>query len=126
MENIGEYLTRMLDLRGWTPTELAKRCGLANGYITRLCKSKSANLTVDSMKELAMALGVNPHEIFTIASGVPVSEAAPANVGRLFHLMGKLVDDSEGVDLLCQVLDTPPDQRQAVLGYLARNGEAPP
>jgi transcriptional regulator with XRE-family HTH domain len=126
MGNIGEYLTRMLDLKGWTPTELAKRTGLANGYITRLCKSKSANLTVDSMKKLAMALGVNPHEIFAIAAGVPADEAAPVNVGRLFHLMGRLVDDSGGVDLLCQVLDTPPDQRQVVLDYLAHNGEAPP
>ena len=126
METIGAYLTRMLHLRGLTPTQLAERCGLANGYVSRLCNSTSANLQVSTIKKLAAGLDVNPHEIFTIISGTPVSEATAVNHHLLLNLYGRLVDEPVGVDLLRQILATPPDQRQAVLGYLAHNGEAPP
>lgn len=118
METIGEYLTRVMRQKNLDPVDVARLCGLTDSYIGRLRKMASANLTVDTIKKLAMALDVNPHELFTVASGVPAGEAAPVSATQLLDLFGKVVGEPTGVEVLQQVFAIPAGQREAVMDYL--------
>jgi transcriptional regulator with XRE-family HTH domain len=118
METIGEYLTRMMRQKNLTPVDLARLCGLTDSYIGRLCKSTFANLTVDTIKKLAMAFDVNPHEIFTAASGIPVSEAQQTDLLLLLDSLQKLVTEANGLEALRLMLSISPDARQRLLDYM--------
>jgi transcriptional regulator with XRE-family HTH domain len=117
METLAEYLVRLMRQKHLTPVDLARRCGLTDSYVGRLCKSTSANLTVDTITKLAMALEVNAHEVFTAAAGIAVSEAPQIDPLLLLEAMQKLISDPAGFDLLRQLLNFSPDERQTLLDY---------
>jgi len=119
METFGEYLTRLMRQKNLTPKELAKRCGLTDSYIGRLCKSTTPNLTVDTMKKLAMALDVDDHEVFAVASGVAVSATPPVDPLVLLDTMQKFIIHPLGFDLRRLLLEFSLDECEQVLAYLA-------
>jgi len=119
METIGEYLTRLMRQKNLTAKDLATRCGLTDSYVGRLCKSQSANLTVDTIKKLAMALDVDAHEIFAVASGVPASQAPQTDLLLFLDQMQKLGTDENGPEALRQLLGFAADERRALLDYIA-------
>ncbi len=53
----GEFIARLLQEKGVTKAELARRLGKSRAYITQML-SGSANLTVRTLAEVAYALGV--------------------------------------------------------------------
>ena len=118
METLAEYLARLIRQKRLTPKELSRRSGLTDSYIGRVCKGQSDNLTVDTIKKLADALEVNAHEIFARASGVPVSEDEPIDVGLLFDQLQRLASDSDGVDMLGLFLSMSAGERKKLSGYL--------
>ncbi|HKQ03737.1 MAG TPA: helix-turn-helix transcriptional regulator [Blastocatellia bacterium] len=118
METLAQYLDRLMRQKHLTPKELANRCGLTDSYIGRLRKGRSDNLTVQTVKKLAIALDVNAHEIFAVASGIPVSESLQLDGRLLLDQMLKLTREAHGFDLLQQLLDFSPDERKALLAYM--------
>lgn len=118
METLAEYLDRLMRQNHLTAKELAKRCGLADGYISRVRKGSSGNLTVGTIMKLATALNVNPHEIFSAASGVAASEASPIDPHLLLDQMQKLITDTNGLELLRQLLSCSPEERKLLLDYI--------
>ncbi len=52
----GEFIARLMEERGVTKAELARRLGKSRAYITQML-SGSANLTIRTLAELAYALG---------------------------------------------------------------------
>jgi len=118
MEKLGEYLDRLMRQKNLTPKELSKRSGLTDSYIGRLRKGKSDNLTVQTVKKLAMALDVNAHEIFAAAAGIPISESLQIDGRLLLDQMLKLIREAHGFDLLRQLLDLSPDERKTLLAYM--------
>ncbi|HKQ03746.1 MAG TPA: helix-turn-helix transcriptional regulator [Blastocatellia bacterium] len=118
MEKLGEYLDRLMRQKNLTPKELSKRSGLTDSYIGRLRKGRSDNLTVQTVKKLAMALDVNAHEIFAAATGIPASEFPQIDGRLLLDQMLKLIREAHGFDLLQQWLDFSPDERKTLLDYM--------
>ncbi|HKQ06788.1 MAG TPA: helix-turn-helix domain-containing protein [Blastocatellia bacterium] len=118
METLAQYLDRLMRQKQLTPKELANRCGLTDSYIGRLRKGRSDNLTVQTVKKLAMALDVNAHEIFTVAVGIPISEMPPIDPSSLLDQIQQLIADVNGLAILRQLLDFSPAERKILLNYM--------
>src|SRR2546423_15375944 len=125
MESLGEYLDRLMRQKNLTPKELARRCNVTDSYIGRVRKGASGNLTVQTMTTLAKGLGVNAHDIFTAASGVPLDEGAPIDPLLLLDHMQKLIHDRTGLAVLRQWLELSSSERQTLHDFLAYLNEQP-
>ena len=126
MERLGEYLDRLMRQKNLTPKELARRCKVTDSYIGRVRKGASGNLTVQTMMTLAKGLGVNAHDIFTAASGIPPDDDAHIDPLLLLDHMQKLIHDRTGMDVLRQWLELSSSERQTLHGFLAYLNEQPP
>ena len=58
-----ENLRRIRRQRGLTQTQLAEKCGLDQGFLSKLEKS-DANVTLDKIRAIAAALDVHPSQLF--------------------------------------------------------------
>lgn len=56
LQNVG----RLLELKGWTQTELAKESGLGTAYVNQLLTGRKKSPTLDTLERLASAFGVSP------------------------------------------------------------------
>lgn len=119
MESLGEYLDRMMRQKNLTPKELAKRCKVTDSYIGRIRKGASDNLTVQTMVMLAKGLGVNAHDIFTAASGIPIDQASHMDPLLLLHQLQRLMHDPTGFDALQQWLQLPSRKQKRLLDFIA-------
>lgn len=84
MHELGRYLQRKLDDRGWPVSELVRRSGLSRQTVYNLISDSREHMDQTPQRKtvngLAQALGVSPIEILTVSAqaiGVPV-EAIPA------------------------------------------------
>jgi transcriptional regulator with XRE-family HTH domain len=118
METLGEYLDRMMRQQNLTPKELARRCKVTDSYIGRVRKGTSANLTVQTMVTLARGLGVNAHDIFTAASGIPVDEEAHIDPLQLLDHIHKLIREPSGVNMLQLWPELSSSKRQTLLDLI--------
>ena len=125
MESLGEYLDRLMRQKNLTPKELARRCQVTDSYIGRVRKGASGNLTVQTMMTLAKGLGVNAHDIFTAASGIPPEEEPPIDPLLLLDHMQKLIHDRNGLNVLRQWLDLSSNERQTLHDFLAYLNDQP-
>src|SRR6185295_14924844 len=118
METLAEYLDRVMRQKNIDPVELAKRSGLTDSYIGRLRNGKGGNLTVETILKLATGLGVNPHELFTAASGVPPSEKPQTDLLVVLDQMRRLATDENGTEALGHFLRFSSDERKKMLDYV--------
>jgi transcriptional regulator with XRE-family HTH domain len=125
METLGTYLDRVMRQKKLTPKELAKRCKVTDSYIGRVLKGKADNLTVKTMMTLAEGLGVNAHEIFTAASGIPADESAQVNPLLLLDHMQRLINDPTGFEVLRQWLQLPSKKQKPMLDFITFLNEQP-
>jgi transcriptional regulator with XRE-family HTH domain len=126
METLADYLIRLMRQKHLTPVDLSRRCGLTDSYIGRLCKAPSSNLTVETITKLAGALEVNPHEIFTAASGIAASETPSIDPLLLLEAMQKLITEANGFEALQQLLGFSLDERKRLLDYVEYFKRLPP
>src|SRR4051812_35483059 len=105
METLKEYLDRVMRQKKLKLVDLAKRCHVSDSYIGKVRSGRSGNLTVQTMLTLARGLEVNPHDIFTAASGVPVDETAHIDPRLLLDQIQKLLHDPNGYEVLRQWLE---------------------
>src|SRR5205085_5394779 len=126
METLGEYLDRMMRQRNLTPKELARRCAVTDSYIGRVRKGTSDNLTVQTMVTLANGLEVNPHEIFTAASGIAPDEEDRVDALLLLDHVMKLIQEPGGFAVLRQWLDLSSARRRTLQDFLVYLGDQQP
>ena len=112
METLAQYLDRLMRQKRLTPKELSRRSGLTDSYIIRLRNGKLDNPTVDTLKKLAVGLGVNAHDLFTAASGVEPNEGPPVDLALLLDLVRKLISDPGGFEAFQRLLKLSPRQRE--------------
>ncbi|MHC6176209.1 helix-turn-helix domain-containing protein [Glutamicibacter sp. X7] len=84
MHELGRYLQRKIDDRGWTVSELVRRSGLSRQTVYNLINDSREHMDQTPQRKtvngLARALDVNPVEILTVSAqaiGVPV-DSLPA------------------------------------------------
>jgi transcriptional regulator with XRE-family HTH domain len=62
-QRIGRVLKRFREQKGLTQLALAKRSGVAQGYISELEAGKEQNPSIEIVRKLAKALGVPAGEL---------------------------------------------------------------
>lgn len=125
MESLGEYLDRVMRQKNLTAKELARRCNVTNSYIARVRKGAAGNLTVQTMTMLAEGLGVNPHDIFTAASGCPVEETERIDALALLDHLQKLIQNPAGVKILQQCAQLSSGKQKPLLDFMTFLNERP-
>jgi len=80
-ETLGEYVKRMTEQKGISLRELERRSGgrVTGSHLSKITKGSSKNVTVETVVGLALGLDVDPHEVFSIASGHSIKEATEAD-----------------------------------------------
>jgi transcriptional regulator with XRE-family HTH domain len=58
-ENRLQNLARLLELKGWTQTQLASRAGLGTAYVNQLLTGRKKSPRLPALDRLAAALGVS-------------------------------------------------------------------
>jgi transcriptional regulator with XRE-family HTH domain len=117
METLSKYLERVMRQKGLTAKVVAKRCGLTDSYIGRISKGQGENLTIDTILKLAKGLGVDVHEIFTAASGVPRkdSEVDPL---LILDLVQKAISDPKTMELMREWLELPTNKQKLLFDFI--------
>ena len=77
-ETLGEYVKRMAGQRGISLRELERRSGgrVTGSHLSKIIHGASKNITVETVVGLAVGLDVDPHYVFSVASGYGGKEAA--------------------------------------------------
>ena len=77
-ETLGEYVKRMAAQRGISLRELERRSGgrVTGSHLSKIIHGASKNITVETVVGLAVGLDVDPHQVFSVASGYGQKEAA--------------------------------------------------
>src|SRR5437868_15449787 len=117
METLAEYLDRLMRQQNLTSTELAKRSQLDGHTINRFRRGLLNNPTVETILKLATGLDVNPHELFTAASGIAVSATPPIDPLEMLDGMRMVVSHPVGLRRLRQEANFSLDQGRSCLGY---------
>ena len=117
METLSQYLERVMRQKGLTPKEVARKCGLTNSYIGRITKGQGGNLSVDTIVKLAFGLNVDPHEIFTAASGIPV-KGSGVDPLLILDLIQRVISDPKGMDLLREWLEIPANKQKSLFDFI--------
>lgn len=126
METLGAYIDRVMRQKHIKPKALARQCGVTDSYIGRILKGRSDNLTVKTMVMLAEGLGVNAHDIFAAASGIPAAATAQLDPLLLLDHLQKLVHEPTGFAVLQQWLQLPARKRKQLLAFIACLNEPHP
>ncbi|HEX5735277.1 MAG TPA: helix-turn-helix domain-containing protein [Blastocatellia bacterium] len=124
METLSQYLERVMRQKGLSPKDVARRCGLTNSYIGRISKGQGKNLTVDTIVKLAQGLGVDAHEIFTAASGIPIKNTGVDPL-LLLDMIQKVLSDPKGMELLSEWSGLPANKQKPLFDFIQFLNEQP-
>jgi len=101
METFSQYLERILHQRKLTPKQAAKRCGITDSYIGRIINGKGGNYSVETILALADGLELDPHEVFSAATGRPMqSERGLVDPLFILDLIRKILTEPRGLEIL--------------------------
>src|ERR1700742_439412 len=125
MESLGEYFDRVMRQKNLSSQELAERCNVTKSYIARVRKGAAGNLTVQTMTMLAEGLGVNPHDIFTAASGFPTEERERIDALVLLDPLQKLIQTPAGFKILQQCALLSSEKQKPLLDFMIFLNEQP-
>jgi transcriptional regulator with XRE-family HTH domain len=94
MVTLGEFVSRIMKEKNLKAADVARRSqgGIGETYVTSIMKGEATNLTVESIKALSHALGVDEVEVFNAARGVPHDEWT---VKLLIRTMEQIADNKE-------------------------------
>ncbi len=124
METLSKYLERVMRQKGLSPKDVARRCGLTNSYIGRITKGQGGNISVDTIIKLATGLGVDAHEIFTAASGIPIKNTGIDPL-LLLDLIQKAISDPKTINLMREWLDLPANKQKSLFDFIRFLNEKP-
>lgn len=112
MTNItfGEWLTKELQKREWSKSDLARKSGVSASQITRLIKGERGvrDVTLDA---LAVALKIRPEKLFLVAIGKDTENPADEWVEEQNHKLRMLSQRSRS--LVARVIDSAVESEEA-------------
>jgi len=91
--DFGSNLTKLLEQKGWSQAELARRTGRSRTAISDIISGKRA-IGRDLALDIADALNIPPAEMFRLAGLLPANPAADQTLDRITHLYHALQDPS--------------------------------
>jgi transcriptional regulator with XRE-family HTH domain len=101
-ETLGEYVKRMAEQRGISLKELERRSGgrVTGSHLSKIISGASKNVTVETVVGLALGLDVDPHQVFSVASGYGQKETAAVDPLVLADAVKKLATNPDLLDVI--------------------------
>ncbi|HKP88270.1 MAG TPA: helix-turn-helix domain-containing protein [Blastocatellia bacterium] len=101
-ETLGEYVKRMTRQKGISLRELERRSDgrVSGSHLSKIIKGISVNVTVETIVGLALGLEVDPHEVFSIASGCRPKETVTIDPLVLADAVMKIADNPHLVEVV--------------------------
>lgn len=125
-----QYVKSGTERPGWSVARLARESGIHRSTIFRWIKGDGGNVTVDSVRRIAEALGEDPDEALRAAGQLVASTPAGGSDEELELIMRAPVDDqlkARMVEMLLKRREREREQRiadfQVLLEEAARRGE---
>jgi transcriptional regulator with XRE-family HTH domain len=125
METFGQYLERILHQRRLTPKEAARKCGITNSYIGRIIKGQGGTHSVETILAIADGLGIDPHEVFAVATGRVQAERGLVDPLFIVDLIQKMLVEPRGLEILREWISLSKQDQEQLLDFLKLLNEKP-
>jgi transcriptional regulator with XRE-family HTH domain len=70
---LGQQITRLMEERGYTPSDLSARSQISLSYLTRILRGEVGNPTIVYLKRIADALGMTVTDLLPDDFGSPIT-----------------------------------------------------
>lgn len=92
---LGKRITAAREARGWSRSDLARRARVDPSYVTRIEEAQYKRPSVDKVRALAFALGINVTDL---------TEPVPASAGIQRQLEAMGLDPQEEAQLAAEIM----------------------
>jgi len=129
-ETFSEYVRRVMKQKGLKAVDVERSSGgkFDRSHVSKLMGGVEKNPSANAMMALAKGLKVNPHDVFTAATGCPPSDgkSPEVNVMELLALIERITADPELVEAVRGLVNLPEKGRIAFLNMLKLRAETSP
>lgn len=100
-ETLSQYVKRVMQQKGLGVRDIERNSKkkITNSHISKILAGTAHNLTSDKIVALAVGLGVNPHEVFSVISGCSQESERP-DLMIFMDVMQKVAMNSILLDVL--------------------------
>jgi transcriptional regulator with XRE-family HTH domain len=86
MESLSEYVSRVMEEKNLRPIDVARKSGggIGDSHVTNIASGTTQNVSIERLKALATGLGVDPVELFKVATGAELTEVNLELLSRVF------------------------------------------
>jgi transcriptional regulator with XRE-family HTH domain len=124
--DLGDFVKLTMRRKGLTLRDVERNSGgkITDGYVSGIINGEAKNLTVEKLKALAAGLGVEADDLFKAACGSPnqLDQQAiafdPSHSLMILSLMQRVAVSSELTEMLQEIVDLAPEDRQIMLRTL--------
>ena len=116
-ENLREYVKRIMEQKNLGVRDVERISGkkITASHVSKILNGSAANLTTDKTIGLALGLGVDPHEVFSVISGYRVEKESTTDLLRFTNTIQQLALNPILLEILQEVLRLTPKDRVKVL-----------
>ena len=118
METLGQYLERILHQRKLTPKQAAKKCGITDSYLGRIIKGKGGKHSLEIILALADGLELNPHEVFSVATGRPLQKDRLVDPLFIIDLIQRMLTEPRGLEVLEQWVRLSKQDKERLIEFI--------
>jgi transcriptional regulator with XRE-family HTH domain len=118
METFGQYLERILHQRKLTPKQAAKKCGITDSYLGRIIKGQGGKHSLETILALADGLELNPHEVFSVATGRPLQEHGLVDPLFIIDLIQRIFTEPRGLEVLEQWIRLSQQDKERLIEFI--------
>ncbi|HEX5736025.1 MAG TPA: helix-turn-helix domain-containing protein [Blastocatellia bacterium] len=125
--DLSKYVRRVMKQKGLTQrdVELRSEGKITDGYVADILSGAAKNPSIEKLKALARGLGVDLHELFDVACGVPErdvgerrSAATMFDAVSFLEMMLDVAESPELRELVEEAIELWPEERAVALGML--------
>ena len=129
-ETLKEYVKRIMEQRNLGVRDVERISGkkITASHVSKVLNGSAANLTTDKTVGLALGLGVDPHEVFSIISSYPVKEEMTPDLLQFTNTIQQLALNPDLLEIVEGLLRLTPKDRTKILkiiGFGNKRGQKP-
>jgi transcriptional regulator with XRE-family HTH domain len=125
-ETLSEYTKRLMDEKNYGVRDVARNSKgkISASHVSKILSGEAENLTASKSVGLALGLGVDPHEVFSIITGFPIPEAKPEGMIAFVDVVRKIMDNPKLIEVI-QLWAKLPAKEERVLLRTLQYGKRP-
>lgn len=115
-ETLSDYVKRIMKQKdiGVRDIERNAKKRITASHVSKIINGNAVNLTADKIVGLALGLQVDPHEVFSVISGHPISDE-PLSAAEFSDLMQKVAVNPVLVAILKELVKMDQERQMVVL-----------